>query len=79
MNGEMIKRSGEHNHAGDAAKVEAAILPPKRFLFPSRVVTSITDEVLPAYSAPKPAEYTSAFFMISLSKTEKSPIEWKGL
>ena len=24
MNGEIIKRSGEHNHAGDAAKVEAA-------------------------------------------------------
>ena len=38
MNGEMIKRSGEHNHAGDAAKVEAA-----------KVVNHFADEILTTY------------------------------
>ena len=46
---------------------------------PSRVRMSITEEILPPNSAPKPPVYTSAEPMMSLSKTENRPMEWKGL
>ena len=58
-----------------APNVEADTLPDKCFLLPSRVVISIIEDVLPPYSAPKPALYTSALLIMSLSNTENKPIE----
>ena len=60
-------------------KVFAVNLPPIFFLLPSIVLISIIDEILPPYSALKPPVYTSVFLIISVSNTEKSPIEWNGL
>ena len=52
-----------------------ATLPACLFLFPSIVVMSIIEEIRPPYTAEKPPVYISADLIISVSKTEKKPIE----
>jgi len=56
-------------------KVPISNFPENRFLLPSLVLISITEDIRPPYSDPKPALYTSALFKISVSKTENNPIE----
>ena len=59
-------------HRGQAAK--------PLFMLPSRVWISTTADIRPPCSAVKTApDSTSTFRMVSVSKTEKNPIEWKGI
>ena len=54
----ISKEDADPMECGDKTlerNVPAETFPPIRFLFPSRVVMSITDEIRPPYCAPKPA------------------------
>ena len=55
-----------------APKQLAPSLPDQCFLFPSRVAMSMTEEMRPPYSAPKPPVKTSALRMMSVIDIEQS-------